>query len=1200
MVSSTIFSHRRRKAPDTTARHPAPAVSGTMRLLNVDTFQFAEFFYQTPPPYAILSHTWGDDSEEVSYSNVLAGRLDSPDTRPAKVSGCCDQARKDGYEYVWIDTCCIDKTNSVELHEAINSMFKWYRDAAICYVYLADVPPGDEIHNPNSRFHMSRWFERGWTLQELLAPLHLRFYDADWQFLSTKGELCEVIEGITGIPSPYLLGIHELHHASIAQRMSWAASRVTKREEDIAYCLLGIFDIVMLMIYGEGHNAFRRLQEEIIRKHTSDDSILAWGLYPNTPPRLSSALAIHPSQFALSGQIVSRPGPGTDSLDVHTGPIRLNLRILPQPGPDEMLGALRCGPEHDPQMSVCLPLTRPSGDEDGDYSRISERCAVLKRIVDSHRALPCRIRVDGKPRQSTASAQMHFFHIQRSPSARNLEIVDVQPPERWHKERSLIEAPAPNGDGQHRAFLRLRDGNRESSDFVIVLEAVASGPALRAQCDVMTASKDTPLSEIQGMIDAMRLRLHQALRQSANNGALTLRAVLKSEATQRTFSLRLEKLSDAPAQTTNATLELENIRRNMEMECLRKADEAVVDEIEALEHKKKAERMSLEEVDMTLLRVEEELQMLLNRKSRLDNDKAGHVLRLDAIREEIGEKRLKMHTLDSWLGAAGEEMKSFVNGDGTRVVAGSQTLHLAAEKGYEDLVKALLEKGASIEDTAKRGWTPLHAAAWSGHTGTVQLLLDKGANMEIKADDDWTPLHSAVQKGHESVVRLLLERGAKMTPTFLNGWIPLLTATLYGFESIVRLLLDHGADVAARSNKDSASLHIAAQFGHLAVAELLLARGADVMTRAKESLTPLHLAASFGHQDIVSLLLDKGASHLATLVGSNSTALHMASHRGRENVVRLLLERGASPTAVETDGSTPLHSAAVEGSVGIMRLLIEHGAEVEAQSKDGSVLALAAYYGHEDAVRFLIRKGADITDRLALVFAHRGALRFPNRPGFDAIARILHGDRADAPKRPRLEVAKEMPAGGAMAMTSPRKRHILIGEPSPADHMARTRTSSLNVTGASSYVKHSQSLSTDSYAGKGHAGAEEEIGDSEENLEQSADIEKGAEFIERAKGAGRERANREDAGKGGTKDYSADIAKATDFILRSRRPPRAGANGEDARKGGIEKPYADIMKAVEFIERSRGPARDMQRGNREDTRKLQTEGRQSWWRKEKT
>lgn len=967
-----------------------------MRLLNVDTFQFAEFFYQTPPPYAILSHTWGDDSEEVSYSNVLAGRLESPETRPAKVNGCCDQARADGYEYVWIDTCCIDKTNSVELHEAINSMFKWYQGAAICYVYLADVPTGDEIHNPNSRFHTSRWFQRGWTLQELLAPLRLRFYDNNWLFLGTKGELCDVIEDITGIPSPYLLGIHELHHASIAQRMSWAATRVTKREEDIAYCLLGVFGIVMSMIYGEGHNAFRRLQEEIIRKHTSDDSILAWGLYPNTPPRFSSALAIHPSQFALSGQIVSRPGPGTDSLDVHTGPIRLNLRILPQPGPDEMLGALRCGPEHDPQMSVCLPLTRPSGDEDGEYSRISERCAVLEKMADSHDSIPCRIRVDSKPTQSTAPAQAHFFHIQRSPSARDLEIVDVQPPERWHKERSLIEAPAPDGDGQHRAFLRLRDGNQESSDFVIVLEAVASGPALRAQCDVMTASKDTPLSEIQGIIDVMRLRSHQALRQSANNGALTLRAVLKSEATQRTFSLRLEKLSDAPVQTTNATFELEHLRRKTEIECLRKVQQAIIEEDQTLAHTVELEQKALADVERELFQIEEDMRILLKQKAQLDADKASRISTLNNLDDLYQEKALKMEVLGSWAKTADEQLEGLVNNtpidtEDEQVGAGHRMLHLAAGNGYDDLVRVLLENGAPIEEASTSGWTPLHVAAWSGHTETVRMLLDKGANMEAKADDNWTPLHSTVQKGHETTVRVLLERGAKMTPAS-NGWVPLHTAAQHGFESIARLLLDWGADVTVRSNKNSAPLHIAIQYGRLDVVRLLLDRGGDVMMRSKETMTPLHLAASYGHEEVVKLLLQKGASLSAVLTESKSTALHIASHYEREDVVRLLLERGANPTLVEADGSTPLHSAAFKGSKTIMSLLIQHGAQVGALSNDGSVLALAAYYGHEDAVRFLVTKGSDVTDKRALAFA--------NRPGHEAIAQILKGGQVGVQKSP--------------------------------------------------------------------------------------------------------------------------------------------------------------------------------------------------------
>jgi hypothetical protein len=229
-----------------------------MRLLNVETFQLEEFLYVAHPPYAILSHTWGKDGEEVSYRDVVNGRLEKPEILPIKLSGCCKQVKDDGYKYLWIDTCCIDNSNSVELQEAINSIFRWYQEAQICYAFLSDVSAGDDPHDPQSEFFSSKWFRRGWTLQELLAPLNVRVYDSDWRCLGAKGDLCDVIEKINGIPTQFLLGIMELYHASVAQRMSWAAGRATKRKEDIAYCLLGIFSVNMPMIYGEGDKAFRR------------------------------------------------------------------------------------------------------------------------------------------------------------------------------------------------------------------------------------------------------------------------------------------------------------------------------------------------------------------------------------------------------------------------------------------------------------------------------------------------------------------------------------------------------------------------------------------------------------------------------------------------------------------------------------------------------------------------------------------------------------------------------------------------------------------------------------------------------------------------------------------------------------------------------------------------------------------------------
>ena len=223
-----------------------------MRLINVETFKLEEFLDDTVPPYAILSHTWGKGNEEVSFRNIGEGNFEKAEVQPIKFKGCCKQAKKDGLLYVWIDTCCIDKANSVELSEAINSMFQWYRHASICYTYLSDVPADDNPWNAGSKFFSSRWFERGWTLQELLAPKKLCFYNSEWCHLGTKSEMSVMIEKITGIPRPFLLGIAELREASVAQRMSWASKRVTKRKEDIAYCLLGIFGVMMPMIYGEG------------------------------------------------------------------------------------------------------------------------------------------------------------------------------------------------------------------------------------------------------------------------------------------------------------------------------------------------------------------------------------------------------------------------------------------------------------------------------------------------------------------------------------------------------------------------------------------------------------------------------------------------------------------------------------------------------------------------------------------------------------------------------------------------------------------------------------------------------------------------------------------------------------------------------------------------------------------------------------
>ncbi|KAI5986984.1 heterokaryon incompatibility protein-domain-containing protein [Pisolithus orientalis] len=260
--------------------------------------------------YAILSHRWG---AEVSYEEMTGlmkmekGEREEVRQRTGyrKIIKSCEQARMDGHEWLWIDTCCIDKRSSSELSEAINSMYRWYQNAQVCYAYLNDV---DELPRSTGPYDFPmficglngpEWFTWGWTLQELIAPRELEFFNKDWAPLGNKRQLAAVLEDITGVPHEVLrdgLGAKPL---SVAQIMSWAAHRKTERAEDRAYSLMGLFGVNMPMLHGEGEKAFQRLQLEIIRT-SSDQSIFAWKLWNL---RTGNVLADDPSDFRGCGKI---------------------------------------------------------------------------------------------------------------------------------------------------------------------------------------------------------------------------------------------------------------------------------------------------------------------------------------------------------------------------------------------------------------------------------------------------------------------------------------------------------------------------------------------------------------------------------------------------------------------------------------------------------------------------------------------------------------------------------------------------------------------------------------------------------------------------------------------------------------------------------------------------------------------------------
>ncbi|KAF7502245.1 hypothetical protein GJ744_006300 [Endocarpon pusillum] len=290
-----------------------------MRLLHVTKLKLKEFFDENVPPYAILSHRWGPD--EVSYQDFMGGfKQDGAGYK--KIEKCCayaatniktidlsdlPQRREDIPDsdwvwvvtpiyWVWIDTCCIDKSSSAELSEAINSMYHWYAESRACYAYLSDVTKSDGINQTLSELQNSEWFKRGWTLQELLAPMDLVLLDKNWTELGTRSHLLAHVAQATGIAEERLelCWSNKASGVSVAERFSWAAHRKTTRVEDVTYCLLGLLGQNMPLLYGERDKAFLRLQLEIIRS-SNDESVFVW---PSGDRRHMGLIAHHPWKFA--------------------------------------------------------------------------------------------------------------------------------------------------------------------------------------------------------------------------------------------------------------------------------------------------------------------------------------------------------------------------------------------------------------------------------------------------------------------------------------------------------------------------------------------------------------------------------------------------------------------------------------------------------------------------------------------------------------------------------------------------------------------------------------------------------------------------------------------------------------------------------------------------------------------------------------
>ncbi|KAI1756201.1 heterokaryon incompatibility protein-domain-containing protein [Xylaria castorea] len=456
-----------------------------MRLINTATLEICEFSGDSTTDYAILSHTWGE--EEISLRD-----MSKPDVNLrkgyAKIEFCCKQAVRDGLLWAWVDTCCIDQTSTSELSEAINSMFRWYSNAKICYAFLADV-------TDQNGFASSRWFSRGWTLQELIAPRVVRFYSSDWKFLGLKSELEDILQNITGIEA-VVLSTGNFSRVCVAKRMSWAAKRDTTRLEDQAYSLMGIFGVNMPLIYGEGKKAFLRLQQEIMRV-SDDQSLFAWGALPLFPdmhvfltsrvPMMHGLFANSPTDFATNHDILQvdtqedNPPPV-----IHGNGVRVQFPVCTR-GDYEFI-ILACTTRARARAYIGIPV---KGWGSSSYAR----CGQLVLIFPEHwTEAHTKVLVVKEPPVGRVSSPPTTFRVVRVPNATQtkkqdhfvLDEVYCSPHARYSSaEHSIVFSPEHRGLQAALIFTSspILDRKRQSLDgifpvrcFAVVLGYSSLGP----------------------------------------------------------------------------------------------------------------------------------------------------------------------------------------------------------------------------------------------------------------------------------------------------------------------------------------------------------------------------------------------------------------------------------------------------------------------------------------------------------------------------------------------------------------------------------------------------------------------------------------------------------------------------------------------------------------------------------------------------
>ncbi|KAF4852534.1 Vegetative incompatibility protein HET-E-1 [Colletotrichum siamense] len=898
-------------------------------------------------------------------------------------------------------------------------MFRWYKESAICYVYLADVS-GHNGEVDLEQIQRSRWFTRGWTLQELLAPRSLRFYDCGWSLLGEKYELAGAIGSTTGIPYGILLGFDDLSNASVAQRMSWAAKRVTKRKEDLAYCLLGIFDVMMPMIYGEEEHAFIRLQEEIIKK-TADDSILAWGIRPssndggkpeNTDIHLfGNALATSPAAFMHSGNIVAvGNGESTiEGLETARGFLPLRLR-LNNTKTGQTFGFLNCQSMNHNDAVVGIPLICITpGAVPREYIRPAGTNAVLRvppKEVDSA-PRPIQLRAFLPSHKAALSHCKYGFHIDQWSELleTDVNIVDTYCDGQWNEDRAVISTVVDiRHNAARRFWWKVRQKTGVLKDFVIALELGVEQMEVHASCHLMVASRDTDLdiigraaAESDGFLGG----------EVASNDSLTLGIKLHQDLPGSKLYMVTLGAPAKPSQpmdiVVDADQELKIFAHTNSLFTLFAKSWPVSLKLSEFKKPLGGNEQDQDPLFLNLLGEKETIQSQISLES--------HSIQELMAQSESRQRQWHQTVLNGLCrdlqlsdSPSTDNFSQLVRGAFIRAITeghiaameylwpypavdhtvedsrGRGPLSLAVAADNIPVLESLISKGFAVNRSDSCGQYPLATAALLGNHAALLMLLEKETSISFQTRNGQTLLDVAVKANHHAVVRTLLEKGADVRGGFLNqsksrltaqNEPPLAMAARLGSAGIVECLLDYGANVNEKGlpclpnsvgfRADCPVLAIAAFMGHYDVVDRLLSRKADINATDGSCRTPLLLAARKGHGQIVQLLLQQGADTDLSESKDGGTPLAFAVMCGHRRVVALLLEKGANLEAKDFESKTTIFHAIHARHNEILQLLLSCGADANAAQSEETPLLYAIRHTNVEAVDLLLKHGARIS-----------------------------------------------------------------------------------------------------------------------------------------------------------------------------------------------------------------------------------------------